>query len=130
VTEYVSAARDRAGGTRGVRTGASRRPRPRSLRAPPAARGYRHGSEDGTLKTAEGVLRVQVPQGRGLADTYRSQSWTNLAKTSAPLTSLIVERVVGGRSQRDLAAALETARGPFVLSTSRVSALTEPLSQA
>jgi transposase-like protein len=30
-----------------------------------AGPGYRHGYEDGTLKTAEGVLRVKVPQGRG-----------------------------------------------------------------
>ena len=28
--------------------------------------GYRHGYEDGTVKTAEGVLRLQVPQVRGL----------------------------------------------------------------
>jgi transposase-like protein len=27
--------------------------------------GSRNGYENGTLKTAEGVLRVQVPQGRG-----------------------------------------------------------------
>jgi transposase-like protein len=27
--------------------------------------GYRNGYEDGTLKTAEGVLRVKVPQIRG-----------------------------------------------------------------
>jgi transposase-like protein len=31
-----------------------------------AARGYRKGSEDGTLRTAAGVLRVTVPQVRGL----------------------------------------------------------------
>ena len=29
--------------------------------------GYRNGYENGTLKTAEGVLRVQVPQVRGLS---------------------------------------------------------------
>lgn len=29
------------------------------------AGGYRNGDEDGTLKTAAGVLRVQVPQIRG-----------------------------------------------------------------
>ena len=95
----------------------------------PAARGYRNGYEDGTLKTAEGVLRVKVPQVRGLEDTYRSQIWTNLAKTSEHLKSLIVEMFVGGMSQRDIAAALETALGQFVLSKSSVSALTETLSQ-
>jgi transposase-like protein len=30
-----------------------------------SALGYRNGYESGTLKTAEGVLRVQVPQSRG-----------------------------------------------------------------
>jgi transposase-like protein len=33
-------------------------------RAPP--RGYRNGYEDGTVKTAAGVVRLQLPQGRGL----------------------------------------------------------------
>ena len=30
--------------------------------------GYRNGYEDGTVKTAEGVLRLQVSQVRGLRD--------------------------------------------------------------
>jgi hypothetical protein len=75
-------------------------------------------------------LRVKVPQVRGLEDTYRAQLWTTLAKTSAPLKSLIVEMFVGGMSQRDLDAAFETALGQFVLSKSSVRALTETLSQA
>jgi transposase-like protein len=95
----------------------------------PVAHGYRNGYEDGTLKTAEGVLRVKIPQVRGLEGTYRSQIWTNLAKTSDHLKSLIVEMFVGGMSQRDIEAALETALGQFVLSKSSVSALTETLSQ-
>ena len=31
-----------------------------------AVQGYRKGSTDGTVKTAEGALRLQLPQGRGL----------------------------------------------------------------
>jgi transposase-like protein len=31
----------------------------------PTAQGYRNGSEDGTVKTAEGVSRLQLPQVRG-----------------------------------------------------------------
>ena len=95
----------------------------------PVAHGSRNGYEDGTLKTAEGVLRVKLPQVRGLEDTYRSQIWTNLAKTSDHLKSLSVEMFVGGMSQRDIEAALETALGQFVLSKSSVSALRETLSQ-
>src|SRR5262245_55166909 len=43
--------------------------------------GYRKGYESGTLKTAEGVLRVQVPQIRGREEPYRSQLWSQVAKT-------------------------------------------------
>jgi putative transposase len=93
------------------------------------ASGYRNGYEDGTLKTAEGVLRVKVPQSRGLAETPRSQVWAKLAKTSDRLKTLIVEMFVGGMSQRDIEAALEKALGQFVLSKSAISTMTDTLSQ-
>jgi transposase-like protein len=92
-------------------------------------RGYRHGYEDGTLKPAEGVLRVKVPQVRGLEEPYRSQVWTNVGKTSDRLKTLIVEMFVDGMSQRDIEAALEKALGQFVLSKSAISTLTGTLSQ-
>jgi hypothetical protein len=38
-----------------------------------AAGGYRNGDEDGTLKTAAGVLRVKVPPVRGMDTPYRSR---------------------------------------------------------
>jgi putative transposase len=94
-----------------------------------AVAGYRNGYEAGTLKTAEGVLRVKVPQVRGLDEPYRSQLWANLAKTSDHLKTLIVEMFVGGMSQRDIEAALEKALGQFVLSKSSISTLTDTLSQ-
>jgi transposase-like protein len=53
--------------------------------------GYRNGYESGTLKTAEGVLRVQVPQIRGREEPYRSSLWSQVAKTSEVLKQLIVE---------------------------------------
>jgi transposase-like protein len=53
--------------------------------------GYRNGYEAGTLKTAEGVLRVQVPQVRGREAPYRSQLWSTVANTSEVLKRLIVE---------------------------------------
>lgn len=94
-----------------------------------ATRGYRHGYEDGTLKTAEGVLRVKVPPVRGLEEPYRSQVWANVAKPSDRLTTLIVEMFVGGMAQRDIAAALEKALGQFVLSTRAIRTRTDTLSQ-
>jgi transposase-like protein len=91
--------------------------------------GYRNGYEAGTLKTAEGVLRVQVPQIRGREEPYRSQLWSQVAKTSDVLKRLIVELYAGGLSQRDIEYSLEKALGQFVLSKSTVSELTDSLSQ-
>jgi hypothetical protein len=51
---------------------------------------HRNGYEDGTLKTAEGVLRVKLLQSRGLEETPRSQVWAKLAKTSDRLKTLII----------------------------------------
>lgn len=91
--------------------------------------GYRNGYEDGTLKTAEGGLRVKVPQSRGLEEAYRSQGWDKLAKTSDRLKTLIVAMLVGGMSQRAIATALEKALGQCVLSKSAMSTMTDTLSQ-
>jgi putative transposase len=91
--------------------------------------GYRNGYENGVLKTGEGVLRVQVPQIRGREESYRSQLWSQVAKTSDVLKRLIVEMYAGGLSQRDIEYGLEKALGQFVLSKSTVSELTDSLSQ-
>jgi putative transposase len=91
--------------------------------------GYRNGYENGTLKTAEGVLRVKVPQVRGREEPYRSPLWRQVATTSDVLKRLIVEMYVGGMSQRDIESSLESALGQFVLSKSTVSELTDTLSE-
>jgi transposase-like protein len=94
-----------------------------------AGRGYRNGYENGTLKTAEGVLRGKVPQIRGHEEPYRSQLWSQVATTSDVLKQLSVEMDVGGMSQRDIAYSLEKALGQFVLSKRTVSELTDRLTQ-
>jgi putative transposase len=91
--------------------------------------GYRNGYENGTLKTAEGVFRVKLPQIRGREEPYRSPLWRQVATTSDVLKRLIGEMYVGGMSQRDIEYSLESALGQFVLSKSRVSELTDTLSQ-
>jgi putative transposase len=91
--------------------------------------GYRNGYENGTLKTAEGVLRVKLPQIRGREEPYRSPLWRQMATTRDVLKRLIVEMYVGGMSQRDIEYSLESALGQFVLSKSTVSELTDTLSQ-
>jgi transposase-like protein len=93
------------------------------------AGGYRNGYENGTLKTAEGVLRVKLPQIRGREEPYRSPLWRHVARTSDVLQQLIIEMYVGGLSQRDIEYSLEQALGQFVLSKSTVSELTESLSE-
>src|SRR5215470_9584109 len=93
------------------------------------SQGYRNGYEDGTLKTAEGVLRLKVPQISGRSEPTRSQLWDELAKTSEVLKRLILEMYAGGLSQRDIEYSLEKALGQFILSKSAVSELTESLSE-
>jgi len=93
------------------------------------SQGYRNGDEDGTLKTAEGVLRLKVPQISGRTEPARSQLWSGLANTSESLKPLSVERYAGGMSQRDIEDSLEKALGQFVLSKSAVRELTETLTQ-
>jgi len=90
----------------------------------------RHGYDDGPLQPAEGGLRVQVPQRRGWEEPPRSQGWAQRAQTRDRLTTLMVELCVGGMSQRDMEAALETSVGQFGLSKSALSTMTETLSQA
>jgi len=51
----------------------------------PTGHGYRNGDEKGTGKTAEGVLRGQVPQIRGREEPYRSPLWRNMVPPSAVL---------------------------------------------
>lgn len=91
--------------------------------------GYRNGYKNGPLKTAEGVLRVKLPQVRGREEPYRSPLWSQVATTSDVLKQLIVELYVGGMSQRDIEYSLEKAVGQFVLSKSTVSELTDSLTQ-
>ena len=89
--------------------------------------GYRNGYEAGTVKTAEGVLRLQLPQVRGLREPYRSKLWTALGRTSDVLSTLIVEMYAGGMSQRDIEGALDKALGQFVLTKSAISDITDRL---
>lgn len=54
------------------------------------------------MKTAEGGLRVEVPQIRGREDPYRCRLWGHLATTSDVLKKLMVEMYAGGLSQHDI----------------------------
>jgi transposase-like protein len=92
-------------------------------------RGYRNGYENGTVKTAEGLFHVKLPQIRGREEPYRSALWGQMATTSDVLKRLILEMYVGGMSQRDIEYSLESALGHFVLGKSTVSELSATLSE-
>lgn len=81
------------------------------------------------MKTAEGGLRLKLPQSRGRDEPYRSSLWRHVARTSDVLQQLILERSVGGLSQRDIEYSLEQALGQVVLSKRTVGELTESLSE-
>lgn len=89
--------------------------------------GKRNGYEPGTIKTAEGVLHVQLPQVRGLDHTYHSPLWGRMDKTSEHLSELVKEMYVNGLSQRDIEESLKNALGQFVLSKNSVSLMTDEL---
>lgn len=72
---------------------------------------------------------MQVPQIRGREEPYRSELWSQVAKTSEVLKQLIVEMYAGGLSQRDIEYSLEKALGQLILSKSTVSELTDRLTE-
>lgn len=89
--------------------------------------GHRNGYEQRTLRTAEGVMKVEVPQVRGLETPYRSQLWASISNKSEVLEQIVTEMWVRGLSVRDIEEAMESATGAFVLSDSAVSQVTEHL---
>jgi len=91
--------------------------------------GYRNGYEKGTLKTAEGIFQVKLPQIREREEPFRSALWGQRATPSDVLKRLIVEMYGGGMSQRDIEYSLESAVGHFVLGKSTVSKLSATLSE-
>jgi transposase-like protein len=91
--------------------------------------GDRNGSENGRLKTAEGVLRVKGAQIRGRDEPYRSPLGSQRASTSDGLKPLIVEMYVGGMSQREIEYSWEKAVGQVVLSKSTVRELTDTFTE-
>jgi transposase-like protein len=88
---------------------------------------HRNGYMPRKLRTAEGVLSVEVPQIRGGDTPYRSELISRFANRSEALENLVVEMYVHGLSVRDIEAALGKATGSFILSDSTVSVISERL---
>lgn len=90
-------------------------------------RGYRNGYEPGRLRTAEGEIRVQVPQVRDAPETYRSRLMSFLRGNSDVLERLVIEMYARGLSTRDIEDALHEATGDRLLTRTAVSQVTDAL---
>jgi transposase-like protein len=91
------------------------------------ATGLRNGYERARVKTAEGVLEIQLPQVRGLPGPYESKIWSRLGNKTEVLEHMVTEMWVRGLSVRDVEEAMLAATGAFVLSDTAVSYVTEQL---
>jgi putative transposase len=89
---------------------------------------YRNGYEQGTLRTAEGEVRVKVPQVRSASEPYRSRLMEFLSGNSEALERLVVEMYARGLSTRDVEECFrDEATGELMISRSAVSEITDQL---
>jgi len=89
--------------------------------------GSRNGYEPISLKTAEGRLKVLVPQVRGADVPYRSSLMRFLGEHTDVLERLTTEMYARGLSTRDVEEALTDATGTCLLSRTSVSEVTDSL---
>lgn len=102
--------------------------RERYERREEAPRGYRNGYKTRKIRTAEGVVDVDVPQARDTEEPFRLDVWEALRRRTDVLDRLAVEMYARGLSTRDIEDALKEATGDdMVLSRSSVSRVTETL---
>jgi transposase-like protein len=90
-------------------------------------RGYRNGYEPGTIRTAEGVFKVDLPQMRDTAEPFVSKLRGFLRGNTGCLEKLAAEMYARGLSVRDIEDALIEGTGDMVLSKSCVSKVTDIL---
>jgi putative transposase len=91
-------------------------------------RPYRNGYEEGTLHTAEGEVKVRLPQVRGASHAYRSRLMEFLGSNSEALERLVVEMYARGLSTRDVEECFrDEATGELLISRSAVSEITDRL---
>ncbi len=89
---------------------------------------YRNGYEHGRLKTAEGEVRVRVPQVRGASSPYRSRLMEFLGGNSEALERLVVEMYARGLSTRDVEECFrDEETGELMISRTAVSEITDRL---
>jgi len=89
--------------------------------------GYRNGYRPARMDTAEGRVKLQVPQVRESAEPYRSRLVDFLRGNSDVLERLAVEMYTRGLSTRDIEDAFREVTGDLLLSRTAVSAITDQL---
>jgi transposase-like protein len=90
-------------------------------------RGLRNGYAPSRLRTAEGPIKVRVPQVRDAEEPYRSSLMSFLDGNSDVLERLVTEMYARGLSTRDVEDAFRDATGELLLSRSAVSEVTDQL---
>jgi transposase-like protein len=89
---------------------------------------YRNGYRPGQVEGAEGRIKVEVPQVRGVPE-HRSALMEFLGGHSEVLERLVTEMYARGLSTRDIEDAFTDATGRCLLSRSAVSEVTEVLGE-
>ena len=89
--------------------------------------GYRNGSREGHLKTAEGFVDYTAPQVAGTAAPFRSELRGHLKGHSEGLEDLAIELLARGLSVRDIEDAFKDEQGRLLLSRTAVSEMGERL---
>lgn len=90
-------------------------------------RGYRNGYEPSRVKTAEGEVKIELPQVRDAIESFSSSLKEFFRGNTDCLEKLTAEMYARGLSTRDIEDALLEATGDFILSKSSISRVTEIL---
>jgi putative transposase len=89
--------------------------------------GSRNGYEQARIRSAEGAIKVRVPQVRGTEEPYRSGLMSFLEGNSEVLDRLVTEMYARGLSTRDVEDAFRDATGELLISKTAVSEITDQL---
>lgn len=90
-------------------------------------RGYRNGYEPKRVKTAEGEVKLRVPQVREALEPYISRILPQVKGWTLSLERLVTEMYARGLSTRDIEDLFWDDQGQSLLSRSAVSEMTETL---
>ena len=89
--------------------------------------GWRNGYEPGKVKTADGILEIDLPQLRATEETYHSRLARMFREGSDILGRMVTEMYVRGLSTRDVENMFIQTIGQRLLSRSSVSRITRCL---